>query len=202
MNQNNNNFIIILCGESASGKDTIKNKLIETMNFNKIVTYSTRIPRDGEIDGVDYHFIKNDDFKDLIKKDFFAEYDEYSQERFYGSSKLDFINGNKIIIMTPRGISAIKKTLSINNNIITIYVKTSLGTRIKRYIDRIGVDKFNFDDKNEIMSRVDRDFGMFLGIENEVDLVINGEDELKNIIDDIKEYIEKRKVEREDGIWS
>jgi phage anti-repressor protein len=43
---------------------------------------------------------------------------------------------------------------------------------VKRYIDRCGVDKFNFDDKNEVAARVERDYGMFLGIEREVDMVI------------------------------
>jgi hypothetical protein len=73
------------------------------------------------------------------------------------------------------------------NNIFIIYVTANLGTRIKRYIDRCGVDKFNFDDKNEICSRVERDFGMFLGIQDQVDLTVeNNEgtdiDELIQII--------------------
>jgi hypothetical protein len=48
---------------------------------------------------------------------------------------------------------------------------------MKRYIDRCDVNKFNFDDKNEIASRVERDFAMFLGIDKEVNMVVhNNED--------------------------
>lgn len=198
---NNSDFTIVLCGDSASGKDTIQKQLIQELGYNKIITYTTRLPRDVETDGVDYNFITNEQFNKWIEWNFFAEYDEYSQGRLYGSSKESYLEGNRVIILTPNGIKSIKKTLD-NRNIITIYVKTSLGTRIKRYIDRIGVDKFNFDDKNEIMSRVERDFGMFLGIEKEVDLVVNGDDSLNNIIENIKEHIEKRKTEREDLMWS
>ena len=60
-----------------------------------------------------------------------------------------------------------------NDDIFVVYVTANLGTRIKRYIDRCGVDKFNFDDKNEIAARVERDFAMFLGLDKEADLVVN-----------------------------
>ena len=72
--------------------------------------------------------------------------------------------------------------------IITVLVKANLGTRVKRYIDRCGVNKFNFDDKNEIAARVERDYGMFLGLEKEVDLVVNN-DEGTNIEDIIKKIL-------------
>lgn len=188
---NNSDFTIVLCGDSASGKDTIQHYLIENFRFSKIVTYTTRLPREIETQDLDYHFITNEEFELLIKQDFFAEYDEYSQKRFYGSAKCDYTDGDKIIILTPNGVENIKKTLDLDN-IFIVYVKTSLGTRIKRYIDRIGVDKFTFDDKNEICSRVERDFGMFLGIENKVDLVVNGDKDIKEIAEEIINKIKEK----------
>ena len=48
--------MIVLIGESASGKSSIERCLVEDYGYNKIVSYTTRPPRAGEVDGIDYHF--------------------------------------------------------------------------------------------------------------------------------------------------
>jgi guanylate kinase len=163
---------IILLGASGSGKSTIEKILADEHNYERIVSYTTRSPRDNEVNGVDYYFINNETFTDMIEADLFAEYDEYSQNRLYGTLKSDYVDGNKVVVLTPNGFRKIKQNCK-TDNICTILVNANLGTRVKRYIDRCGVDKFNFDDKNEIAARVERDFSMFLGLEKEVDLVIH-----------------------------
>ena len=171
-------MIIILIGASGSGKSSIEKILADNYGYEKIISYTTRSPRNGEINGIDYNFIDNKTFTDMINNNLFAEYDEYSQNRLYGTLKSDYIEGNKVVVLTPNGFRKIKQNCK-TDNIYTILVNSNLGTRVKRYIDRCGVNKFNFDDKNEIASRVERDFGMFLGIEKEVDIVIDnneGED--------------------------
>lgn len=165
-------MIICLLGASGSGKSTIENILAKNYGYEKIVSYTTRPQRTGETNGRDYHFITNEVFKETLRKGLFAEYDEYSQERFYGTLKSDFRKGNKVVVLTPNGLRQLKENCP-DDKIFSVLVDANLGTRVKRYIDRCGVDKFNFDDKNEIASRVERDFGMFLGLEREVDLVVN-----------------------------
>ena len=124
----------------------------------------------------------------------FAEYDEYSQNRLYGTLKSDYVEGNKLVVLTPNGLRQLKKNCP-NEDILTVLVEASLGTRVKRYIDRCGINKFNFDDKNEIFARVERDFGMFCGVENEVDLVIHNDDGA-NIKDLVMEILNALKEER------
>ena len=70
---------------------------------------------------------------------------------------------------------------------MTVLVEANLGTRVKRYINRCGVDKFDFDDKNEITARVERDYGMFLGLEKEVDLVVHNNEgtNIEDLVNDI-----------------
>lgn len=165
-------MIIALIGASGSGKSTIEHELSNKHGFDKIISYTTRKPRGNEKNGVDYHFITNDDFTKLINSGEMAEYDEYSQGRLYGTLKQDYKSGNKVVVLTPNGVRQLKNNCK-DDDIFVILVNANLGTRVKRYIDRCGVDKFNFDDKNEIAARVERDFGMFLGIENEVDLVVD-----------------------------
>ena len=165
-------MIIVLLGASGSGKSTLENEISTRFGYKKIVSHTTRHPRIGEINGKDYFFINNEKFEDMIRQDLFAEYDEYSQKRIYGTLKTDYQNGNKIVVLTPNGLRQLKKNCP-NEKIFTVLVEANLGTRIKRYIDRCGVDKFDFDDSNEIFARINRDFGMFLGLEKEVDMVID-----------------------------
>lgn len=165
-------MIIVLLGASGSGKSTLENEISTRFGYKKIVSHTTRHPRIGEINGKDYSFINNEKFEDMIRQGLFAEYDEYSQKRIYGTLKTDYQEGNKIVVLTPNGLRQLKKNCP-NEKIFTVLVEASLGTRVKRYIDRCGVDKFNFDDKNEIAARVERDFGMFCGLEREVDMVVD-----------------------------
>ena len=177
---------IILLGASGSGKSTIENELSTHHGFSKIVSYTTRQPRNNEKNGKDYFFIDNKMFEEFLNRGLFAEFDEYSQNRLYGTMKSDYVDGNKVVVLTPNGLRQLKKNCP-NEKIFTVLVEANLGTRIKRYIDRCGVDKFNFDDKNEICSRVDRDFGMFLGLRKEVDMIVHNDEgtDIKDIINEI-----------------
>lgn len=180
-------MIIVLLGASSSGKSTIESELSTHHGFSKIVSYTTRQPRNNEKNGKDYFFIDNKMFEEFLSRGLFAEFDEYSQNRLYGTLKSDYVDGDKVVVLTPNGLRQLKKNCP-NEKIFTVLVEANLGTRIKRYIDRCGVDKFNFDDKNEIASRVERDYSMFLGLEKEVDLVIHN-DEGTNISDLVSDIL-------------
>ena len=180
-------MIIVLLGASGSGKSTIENELATHHGFEKSVSYTTRQPRDNEENGKDYWFVDKDTFIEIMSRDLFAEHDEYSQNRLYGTLKSDYVDGDKVVVLTPNGLRQLKRNCP-NENILTVLVEASLGTRIKRYIDRCGVNKFNFDDKNEIASRVERDYSMFLGLEKEVNLVVHN-DEGTNIADLVSDIL-------------
>lgn len=80
--------MIVLVGESASGKSSIEKNLVEYHGFNKVVSYTTREPRQGEVDGVDYHFIDDATFYELECAGFFAETAMYNGWH-YGTAKND-----------------------------------------------------------------------------------------------------------------
>lgn len=186
-------MIIVLLGASGSGKSTIESELATNHGYEKVVSYTTRKPRDGEVNGKDYYFTNNDTFIEMLEDDLFAEYDEYSQGRYYGTLKLDYVSdNNRVVVLTPNGLRQLKKNCKMDN-VFSVLVESSLGTRVKRYIDRCGTDKFSFDDKNEIASRVERDFGMFLGMEKEVNLVVHNNEgsDIKNIVSYILEEMKK-----------
>lgn len=176
---------IILTGASGSGKSMIENELTN-YGYKKIISYTTRKPRIGEKNGKDYWFINNDTFKEMLDEGLFAEYEEYSQGRFYGTLKSDYVEGNNVAVLTPNGIRQVKRNLP-NTDIYSVLVNADLGTRMLRYINRIGSNKFTYDDKNELCSRTDRDFGMFLGMDKEVHLVVenNYNRNIKDVVSDI-----------------
>ena len=54
---------IVISGPSGVGKGTICNKLIDDLLAEYSVSYTTREPREGEVDGVNYNFISKEDFE-------------------------------------------------------------------------------------------------------------------------------------------
>ncbi len=96
---------VILVGKAASGKDHMR-KTLQGRGFKYGVSYTTRPCRKGEIDGKDYYFITEAEFKDGIKKNVWYEYVEFNGW-FYGTTKKQFKETHNLFIMTPKGISHI-----------------------------------------------------------------------------------------------
>lgn len=66
---------MILSGPSGVGKDSLLDAWIAVdPRVRRVVTYTTRPPRSGEQDGVDYHFVSPSRFEDLVKRGAFLEY--------------------------------------------------------------------------------------------------------------------------------
>ncbi len=81
--------IIIISAPSGTGKSTIIRQLMENRQLNLCFSISAtnRPPRVGEQDGVDYHFLSTEDFKQAIANDAFLEFEEVYPGRFYGTLK-------------------------------------------------------------------------------------------------------------------
>ena len=87
MGDGTNNIMVILSSPSGAGKTTITKKIQEKYKSFKIsVSHTTRKPRPNEVDGVDYHFISNNEFKKLIDEGKFYEYAKIFNN-FYGTLK-------------------------------------------------------------------------------------------------------------------
>lgn len=94
---------IILVGKGGSGKDHAR-KILEDKGFRYCVSHTTRPPRDGEIQGKDYHFISKDAAAHhFAAKGLFYEYVIFN-EWVYGTTKEEFLKSN-LFIMTPSGIA-------------------------------------------------------------------------------------------------
>lgn len=78
---------IVLSGPSGTGKSTLLKKLFAEFptKFGFSVSSTTRSPRPGEIDGKDYNFVNVEEFKDMIAKDKFIEWAQFSGN-YYGTT--------------------------------------------------------------------------------------------------------------------
>ena len=77
---------IVISGPSGVGKGTICNKIFKEINAWYSVSTTTRNPREGEVDGVNYYFISKEEFEEKINNNEFLEYNIYNNN-YYGTSK-------------------------------------------------------------------------------------------------------------------
>jgi guanylate kinase len=81
------NKLFVISGASGVGKSTVLSRVMQARNdllFS--VSATTRSPRPGEQDGVNYYFVSKDTFLDMIQKDAFLEYDAH-MDNYYGTPK-------------------------------------------------------------------------------------------------------------------
>ena len=174
--------IVALFGEAGSGKDYIVKNIMKTelgkRYLNEIISSTTRPPREGEKDGINYNFISYDEF---TKKDFL----EYTTFRnwWYGTS-IDSLDINKINIgvFNIAGIYQLTNS-NLNNkrvNCLPIYIKVNPKIRLIRQLQRE-----NNPDCDEIIRRYLTDQKDFFNIPFEYKIIENNYDEIKPIINDI-----------------
>lgn len=174
--------MVILVGESASGKSTIEKELVHKHYFNKIVTYTTRSKRDMEMDGVDYHFITKSQFRRLKHQEFFCETATYNGW-YYGTAKKD-CKEDSIIIATPHGLRQLKNNPDLH--IISFYINVPRRDRLIKILQR-------GDDIEEAYRRSLSDVGQYDGIEDEVDFVVRNDGYEKTVdrmVEEILYYLD------------
>lgn len=106
------NFITIT-GQSASGKSYLLDKLIELGLCKKVISYTTRQPREGEKEGIDYYFISDDQFNRMAMNGEFVEKVSFSGGQ-YGTTLAEIktkMSGGvpAVIIVDPQGMTQYKQ---------------------------------------------------------------------------------------------
>ncbi len=79
-------LLLIISGPAGSGKGTVNSHLLKTGDFVYSVSATTRLPRPGEVNGVNYHFISREDFTSRIDSGDMLEFTEYCGN-LYGTPK-------------------------------------------------------------------------------------------------------------------
>lgn len=187
--------ILVICGKTASGKNLVRDILVEKYNYNPIITYTSRPPRKGEKQDITYHFISTDEFIEKINNGFFAEWKDYVTNDgiwYYGTALEDCVNAtdNDVIILTPDGVRDLKKN---GVNAIAIYLYSNLNT-IKHRL------KFRGDDLKEVERRISSDIKDFKDAEMLADRIIynNLNDNIDNVVENVLCWYEKILRSRQD----
>lgn len=172
--------MICLIGASASGKSTTQRILCKKYGYKPLISYTTRPMRKKEKDGIDYHFLTEDEFRELEEAGFFCETAEYNGWH-YGTAKKD-VRDNTVAVVTPSGF---RKLSRLCDNVTSFYIKVSRRNRLIKLLQRN-------DDVDEAIRRSCSDVGMFDGLEDEVDHVIDNENydmSAEEIADGINEIV-------------
>ncbi|MCI7485750.1 MAG: guanylate kinase [Helicobacter sp.] len=92
--------ILIISGPSGCGKSTLTNEILKLPNVYFSISTTTRPKRDGEIDGVHYHFVKKDEFLKQVQEGNFLEWAQV-HNNYYGTGLepiLKALDENKLVV--------------------------------------------------------------------------------------------------------
>lgn len=123
-NEQTRGLLITLSGPSGSGKGTIVRSLLEKRNDTVLsVSATTRAPREGEVDGVHYHFIDRETFLRMIEDDAFLEYAEYNGN-FYGTPKApveaELLAGHNVLLEIE--VQGAEKVMDSGTDLVSIFI--------------------------------------------------------------------------------
>lgn len=122
--------MIVLTGPSATGKTDTAKYLMEHYGLKKVVTCTSRKPRVGEVDGVDYHFLTREQFEEGIKNGEFLETAEYNGN-MYGTRKKD-VGEDMVSCVEPNGAHSYRKALG--DSMFCCFLDATEQTRLERMI--------------------------------------------------------------------
>lgn len=131
----NETKIIVICGPSGSGKNTLISALLDDpkYDFQKIVTFTSRPNTRGEVEGKDYYFIGSNEFEEKIKQGFFLEH-ERTHNYYYGTPKNAFSRlGNYLAHLDIRGGISIRNA---HRKSLIIFINTPIKQIINRLQNR------------------------------------------------------------------
>ncbi len=152
-----NNKLVIFTGPSAVGKATIEKHLFddESLKLELSVSATTRKPREGEIDGVHYHFITREEFDEKIINNEFVEWNEHFSNK-YGTLKSEInriIEKGNVPFMEVEVIGAMNILQNCNSDeIISFFIKAPSMEELEKRIRSRGSE--NEKQIAERMSRV------------------------------------------------
>lgn len=204
------NFIV---GSNGSGKNEVLSILTKKIDQSKFIkSYTTRLPRDGEIQGQDYIFVNNDLFGKIKSLSLFMETNQFGGT-FYGHHQENFLpelenNNHFFFIIDPNGIyqilkwfreNEIGKNLSIKYEIKfkIIHIKAKKSIRLKRLLSSVNKNldyNTDFDICDNIITRLQRDDD---NIDSTLEYLIEND-----LLSDVKQDLIYSKIDNNDTLMT
>ncbi len=127
----NSGLLIIVSGPAGSGKTTLCDRMLEELpQIERVVTSTTRQPRGGEVDTVDYYFFDHDSFKAKIEAGDFYEY-AHVHSNLYGTLKCEVQDklaaGTDLLLnIDVQGAAQMRETAQndplLKGNVCTVFI--------------------------------------------------------------------------------
>ena len=171
--------IVAIMGKAGAGKDTLLKECLSLSpnRLHEIISCTTRPPREGEVEGVNYYYLTEKEFMDRLADDRMLEATEF-RKWYYGTS-IEALNQEKINIgvFNPAGVRIL---MSLSNvAVLPIYVIADDKTRILRQLNR----EENPDVK-EIIRRFSTDENDFTDVEYDTEPIVvrnNDDDTIRSV---------------------
>lgn len=137
--------LVVIAGPAGSGKSTLCDRLVaEVPEFTRVVTTTTRAPRDGEINGVHYHFFAPDEFERRVRAGEFLEWAQVhgdNRYRLYGtlrSSVVDPLAMGRSLVMSidVQGVESMRRVAAsdpqLHRALTTVFIQVDRERLIAR----------------------------------------------------------------------
>lgn len=176
--------LIIFSGPSGVGKDTVLDAWRKVNpRVRRVVAYTTRAPREGEVDGVDYHFVSRERFQELADSGAFLEHKEVFGNHYATPlSDLEAMLSRGLIAILKIDVQGAVTAMGLRPDAITVFV---LPPNMQALEDRIrsrGLD--SAEDTERRLSTAQREIAFADRYQHRL---IN--DEVDNVVRNLQEIV-------------
>lgn len=180
----NKGILIVVSGFSGAGKGTLMTRLIEKYDTYALsVSMTTREARDGEIDGINYFFLRKEEFEEKIKENALVEYANYCGN-YYGTPR-EYVEQQlqlgKDVILEIEIQGALKIKQNFPNALLLFVMPPDVAELRKRLVGR-GTETLDVIEKRLMRAKEES-----AGIEEYDYIVIN--DDLEQCVDEVNEIV-------------
>lgn len=142
MSREKTGMLIVLSGPSGVGKDSVLKLILkERKDLRLSISYTTRSPRSGEVDGVDYHFVSKQEFEKLIDDGEMLEYATYCGN-YYGTRSFEIDkelkSGNSVILEIE--VQGARQVIKKRKDAVSIFIAPSSVAELKNRLIGRGLD--------------------------------------------------------------
>lgn len=189
----NKGTLFIVSGPSGCGKGTVLAEILKQDNVYYSVSATTRSPRPGEVDGVNYHFLTKDEFEKLIENGGVLEYANYCGN-YYGTPKKpveDMLAEGKNVILEIEVQGALK-VMEKCPEAVSVFILPPSLKELRRRLHKRGTET-----EEVIEKRIGEAAGEIRKAANYDYVMINGE--LETAVSDLLSIINSQKLKRENS---
>ena len=189
----NKGLLLVVSAPSGCGKGTILGEILKDEGFYYSISATTRAPREGEQDGVNYHFITTEEFEQRIARGGMLEYAQYCGN-YYGTPKKEVEQmreaGRDVILEIE--VEGAMKVRSLCPDAVFLFIAPPSVEELRRRLNKRGTEAAEVIE--ERVAQASRE----LSYADRYDyIIVNGE--LEKAIDDFRTIVRAEKLRTKNG---